>query len=64
MINRGPGADFRWMLHTATAHGLYERLGFVPPDGSYLERPSPLAPRASAPSEKRPAASEKRPAAS
>src|ERR1700744_464370 len=23
MIDRGPGADFRWMLHTSDAHGLY-----------------------------------------
>jgi GNAT superfamily N-acetyltransferase len=39
MIDEGPGAKFRWMLHTADAHGLYERFGFAPPDGTYLERP-------------------------
>ena len=42
MINRGPGSEFRWMLHTATAHEFYRQLGFVPPDGTFLERPSPL----------------------
>ena len=41
MVTDGPGADFRWMLHTADAHGLYERFGFGPPDPSYLERPAP-----------------------
>jgi GNAT superfamily N-acetyltransferase len=39
MIEDGPGAAFRWMLHTADAHGLYQRFGFAPPDGMYLERP-------------------------
>jgi GNAT superfamily N-acetyltransferase len=38
MIERGPGARFRWMLHTADAHGLYGRFGFAPPDDTYLER--------------------------
>lgn len=42
MVNTGKGADFRWMLHTTDAHGLYARLGFLPPDHTYLERPSPL----------------------
>lgn len=40
MIDDGPGRDFRWMLHTADAHGLYRRHGFADPDDSYLERPS------------------------
>ena len=39
MIDRGPGASFRWTLHTADAHGLYERFGFTRPDRTYLERP-------------------------
>lgn len=39
MIELGPGAHFRWMLHTADAHGLYERFGFAAPDEKYLERP-------------------------
>jgi GNAT superfamily N-acetyltransferase len=40
MIEEGPGAAFRWMLHTADAHGLYARFGFAPPDATYLERPA------------------------
>jgi GNAT superfamily N-acetyltransferase len=39
MIDDGPGAGFRWMLHTADAHGLYEQFGFAKPDQTYLERP-------------------------
>jgi GNAT superfamily N-acetyltransferase len=39
MIDEGPGSDFRWMLHTRDAHGLYAKLGFAPADQSYLERP-------------------------
>ncbi|ONH21841.1 GNAT family N-acetyltransferase [Pseudofrankia asymbiotica] len=40
MIDDGPGAGFRWMLHTADAHGLYKQHGFGPPDEMYLERRS------------------------
>lgn len=40
MIDDGPGRDFRWTLHTADAHGLYGRYGFIRPDSTYLERPS------------------------
>jgi GNAT superfamily N-acetyltransferase len=39
MIDRGPGAGFRWTLHTADAHGLYQQFGFGPPTERYLERP-------------------------
>jgi GNAT superfamily N-acetyltransferase len=39
MIDRGPGARFRWALHTSDAHGLYRQFGFAPPDDKYLERP-------------------------
>lgn len=39
MIDDGPGAGFRWMLHTADAHGLYRQFGFREPDGTYMERP-------------------------
>ena len=42
MIDRGPGAGFRWALHTADAHGLYRQFGFAPPDAMYLERPHGL----------------------
>jgi len=38
MINGGPGADFRWLLHTADAHGLYAEFGFAVPDTTLLER--------------------------
>ena len=39
MIDRGPGADFRWTLHTADAHRLYRNFGFAEPDATYMERP-------------------------
>ena len=48
MIEDGPGAGWRWMLHTSDAHGLYRSFGFARPDGKpsrYLERP----PRAESP---------------
>lgn len=38
MIDDGPGAGFRWMLHTADAHELYRRFGFSEPDATYMER--------------------------
>jgi GNAT superfamily N-acetyltransferase len=41
MIDQGPGAGFRWALHTADAHGLYRQFGFAPPNEAYLERPRP-----------------------
>lgn len=40
MVEGGRGSDFRWMLHTDDAHGLYARFGFGPPDARYLERPA------------------------
>jgi GNAT superfamily N-acetyltransferase len=40
MIDRGPGASMRWMLHTADAHGLYRQFGFGDPDEKFLERPA------------------------
>lgn len=39
MIDRGPGAGFRWMLHTKDAHGLYRQFGFAGPDERFMERP-------------------------
>jgi GNAT superfamily N-acetyltransferase len=39
MIERGPGAGFRWTLHTSDAHGLYRKFGFAEPNETYLERP-------------------------
>jgi ribosomal protein S18 acetylase RimI-like enzyme len=38
MIDDGPGAYLRWMLHTRDAHTLYSQFGFAPPDDRYLER--------------------------
>jgi GNAT superfamily N-acetyltransferase len=40
MIENGPGAMFRWMLHTRDAHGLYRGFGFAEPDERFMERPS------------------------
>jgi GNAT superfamily N-acetyltransferase len=41
-VERGPFAHCRWILHTADAHGLYERFGFARPDDrSLLVRPAP-----------------------
>ncbi|HWG01344.1 MAG TPA: GNAT family N-acetyltransferase [Trebonia sp.] len=40
MVDRGPGAGFRWSLHTSDAHGLYRQFGFAPPGERYLERPA------------------------
>jgi GNAT superfamily N-acetyltransferase len=42
MIDDGPGASLRWMLHTRDAHGLYRRFGFAPPGNRYMERPRTL----------------------
>ncbi|GAA2995584.1 GNAT family N-acetyltransferase [Actinokineospora diospyrosa] len=39
MIEEGPGAGFRWMLHTRDAHTLYESFGFTVPNSMYMERP-------------------------
>jgi RimJ/RimL family protein N-acetyltransferase len=39
MIEDGPGAGWRWMLHTSDAHGLYRSFGFTRPNERYLERP-------------------------
>jgi GNAT superfamily N-acetyltransferase len=38
MVEEGPGRDFRWLLHTADAHGLYASFGFAPPDATLMER--------------------------
>ncbi|RLK55285.1 acetyltransferase (GNAT) family protein [Actinokineospora cianjurensis] len=40
MIDDGPGARFRWMLHTKDAHTLYQSFGFAAPDETYMDRPS------------------------
>jgi GNAT superfamily N-acetyltransferase len=40
MVDDGPGAEFRWMLHTSDAHGLYAKFGFAEPNASVMERPA------------------------
>jgi GNAT superfamily N-acetyltransferase len=39
MIDNGPYAARRWLLHTRDAHELYRRFGFGPPGERLLERP-------------------------
>ena len=39
MIENGPFASTRWLLHTAEAHKLYEKFGFGPPSDRVMERP-------------------------
>jgi GNAT superfamily N-acetyltransferase len=39
MIENGPYADKRWILHTADAHRLYEKFGFGRPSERVMERP-------------------------
>jgi ribosomal protein S18 acetylase RimI-like enzyme len=43
MIEDGPGAAFRWLLHTADAHRLYAQFGLTVPDPTLLERPAARA---------------------
>jgi N-acetyltransferase len=38
MIEDGPGAGWRWVLHTSDAHGLYRQFGFARSDHRLLER--------------------------
>jgi GNAT superfamily N-acetyltransferase len=40
MVERGPGREFRWLLHTRDAHDLYRTFGFQEPDSTILERPA------------------------
>jgi GNAT superfamily N-acetyltransferase len=39
MVENGPYAASRWILHTADAHKLYEKFGFGPPSDRVMERP-------------------------
>jgi GNAT superfamily N-acetyltransferase len=39
MVDRGPLADQRWLLHTTNMHPLYRKLGFAEPDSKVMERP-------------------------
>jgi GNAT superfamily N-acetyltransferase len=40
MVERGPYARVRWILHTADAHELYGKLGFGSPGAQAMERPA------------------------
>ena len=40
-VERGPCRDFRWLLGTKDAHGLYAKFWFRPPSDRILERPPP-----------------------
>lgn len=39
MIDHGPFAATRWLLHTTSMHPLYRKFGFSEPDYKLLERP-------------------------
>jgi GNAT superfamily N-acetyltransferase len=38
MIDEGPYANLRWILHTRDMHGLYARFGFKEPSERVMER--------------------------
>jgi GNAT superfamily N-acetyltransferase len=38
MVENGPYANLRWILHTRDAHGLYRKLGFGEPSERVMER--------------------------
>ena len=38
IVENGPYADCKWLLHTGDAHGLYRKLGFGPPSERLMER--------------------------
>ena len=40
MIEAGPLADRKWLLHTEDAHELYRRFGFTEPNYKLMERPA------------------------
>ncbi|WP_193571047.1 GNAT family N-acetyltransferase [Diaminobutyricibacter tongyongensis] len=44
MIDEGPGRNFRWVLFTADAHGLYRKYGFRAADDKALVRMEPPSP--------------------
>lgn len=44
LVEGGGGASMRWLLHTADAHGLYERLGFAVAPETLMERPGAQRP--------------------
>lgn len=40
MVENGPYANVKWVLHTTDAHPLYRKLGFGEPGYKLMERPS------------------------
>jgi GNAT superfamily N-acetyltransferase len=40
MVENGPFAGVRWILHTEDMHGLYRKVGFAEPNYKVLERPA------------------------
>jgi GNAT superfamily N-acetyltransferase len=40
MVENGPYADVRWLLHTTDMHALYRKLGFEEPSQKVMERDS------------------------
>jgi GNAT superfamily N-acetyltransferase len=38
IVDNGPYAGLKWLLHTSDAHGLYERFGFGRPEEKVMER--------------------------
>jgi GNAT superfamily N-acetyltransferase len=38
MVERGPYAALRWILHTRDAHGLYRKVGFGEPSERVMEK--------------------------
>jgi ribosomal protein S18 acetylase RimI-like enzyme len=40
MVENGPYAGIRWILHTRDAHGLYRKVGFSDPSERVMERSS------------------------
>ena len=45
MVERGPLAGVRWLLHTTNMHRLYRKFGFAEPDFKVMERPADYASR-------------------
>jgi GNAT superfamily N-acetyltransferase len=44
MIDNGPYAHVKWLLHTTDAHPLYRKFGFADPSFKVLERRAPPEP--------------------
>jgi GNAT superfamily N-acetyltransferase len=40
MVENGPFANVKWILHTTDMHSLYRKFGFAEPDYKVMERRS------------------------